>query len=217
MKYYREIIIILLLALLLSAIAKCEQQTHYANDNLEALSDKTIWYNNRLGIETASHKTLQLTNAEMHRILIQKNDTIAQLTKEFVKLRSVVTYKSTAKLPLIGIKIEKPLSLESSDSSLVNFQRLGEVSEKWFRFDYNLTCDSLKLANFTIPNNTIAITGVKRKWFLGKSIVTTDIIHSNPYIQTENIAAAEIIVPEPWYKKWYLWLAAGIAGGLLIN
>lgn len=217
MKYYREIIIVLLLAFLLTSIMKCREQVDYANENLEILNNKTTWYTNRLATETATHKTINLTNSEMKRILLKKNDTISQLIKEFSKLRSVVTYKNITKLPLISVKFENPLPVNPCDSTMVKFTRFGNVKEQWFNFDYNLTSDSLKLSNFMIPNNTYAITGVKRKWFLGKSVVTTDITHSNPYIQTENIAAVEITLPEPWYKKWYLWLAAGIAGGLLVK
>ena len=61
---------------------------------------------------------------------------------------------------------------------------------------------------------TTIITGSKRKWFLGKEIYTTDITNSNPHIEITQLKAAEVIIPEPWYKKWYVWFAAGLAGGI---
>lgn len=217
MKYWRDILIVLLIALLVVTMVKCSDEAARANYNLDALTNKTAWFENRIGNETATKKTLQVTNAELRKILLKKNDTIALLAKEFSRLTNVVNFKSTAKLPAIGVKLEKPLPVRPCDSAVVDFERAGNVKEKWFKFNYKITPDSLKLDNFTILNNTTVITGVKKKWFLGAPVVTTDITHTNPYIKTDNITAAEITVSQPWYKKWYLWLGLGIAGGLMVK
>lgn len=59
-------------------------------------------------------------------------------------------------------------------------------------------------------------TGTKRKWFLGKETLTTDITSDNPYLKVTEITSAEVTVPTPWYKKWYVWAAVGAAGGFFI-
>ena len=53
--------------------------------------------------------------------------------------------------------------------------------------------------------------------FLGKQTITTDIANTNPFISIKNIQSVEITTPEPWYKKWYVWLAGGIAGGVILS
>ncbi len=216
MKYWREIIIVLLLALLAAMFVKANRYKVRSTTNYEALTDAVRHYENRLGAQSASIKTIQFTNDELKVTLLKKNDTLAQLTKEFAKLRSVVSIGSKTKLPEIGLKLSE-LVLQQPCDSILPYLRIGNVAEKWYRFNYEITQDSLKLAEFTIPNTISVITGVKRTWFLGKQTVNTDVTQSNPYVYTDNLRAAEVVITEPWYKKWYLWLAAGVAGGLILK
>lgn len=216
MKYWREIAVVFLLVVLAAVLSKGCEENSRAENNYGALTDTIKYYENRLGTQSASIKTMQFTNAQLAETLLKKNDTLAQLAKEFAKLRSVVTIGNKTKLPEIGFKLSEPVPQQPCDS-ILPYLRTGNVAEKWYRFNYEITQDSLKLVEFTIPNTISVITGVKRTWFLGKQTVNTDVTHSNPYMYTDNLRAAEVVITEPWYKKWYLWLAAGLAGGLILK
>lgn len=217
MKYWREILILILTVILVASVQECGSEKSRANANYKALTDTTSHFKNRLGTITASRAALQLTNSELKQTLLSKDDSLNQLSKEFVQLRSVVKFSSKLKLPAAAVKFETPIPGQTCDSLPLAFERSGAFRQKWFQFYYSVTPDSLKITDMAMNNTTTVITGVKRKWFLGKQVVKTDVTHSNPYISTQQITSAEVVVPEPWYKKWYLWLAAGIAGGLLIK
>lgn len=217
MKFWRETMIGLLLIILFSTVLKCKNETKIKNANYKAFTDSVTCFKNALGTITASKNALHYTNAELKQMLLKNNDSLKKLSKEFTKLHTIITFKNNASLPPIELKFQTDTTRLPSGSSVCESYYSGILKDKWFGFNYKITSDSLKLTNFIVPNHTIALTGVKRKWFFGKTVVTTDITHSNPYIRTENITVAEVIIPEPWYKKWYLWLAAGIAGGLLIK
>ena len=70
---------------------------------------------------------------------------------------------------------------------------------------YTVTPDSLTIAPLSVFTETAVITGYKRKWFLGKESLVTEVTHTNPYITTPKINSAEVILPSQWYKKWFIW------------
>ena len=82
---------------------------------------------------------------------------------------------------------------------------------------YRVTNDSLIIHPFSTWTETTVISGFKRKWFLGRQTLVTDVTNTNPYIEVTAIKAAYVIVPEPWYKKWYVWLAAGFVTGIAVT
>jgi len=81
---------------------------------------------------------------------------------------------------------------------------------------YRVTNDSLQVPQFTTHTETAVMTGTKRKWFLGKQTLVTDVTNTNPHITVTGITSAELAVPEPWYRKWYFWGGLGVLGGVLI-
>lgn len=217
MRYWREILILILTVILVASIQQCGSEKARASANYKALTDTTSHFKNKLGTITGTKSALQLTNSELKQTLLNKDDSLKQLSKEFVQLRSIVKFRTNIKLPSASVKFDTPIPGQPCDSLPIAFERSGEFKHKWFQFHYNVTPDSLKITDMVMNNTTTVITGVKRKWFLGQQVVKTDVTHSNPYVSTQQITSAEIVVPEPWYKKWYVWLAAGLAGGLLIK
>lgn len=179
--------------------------------NLTALSDSVIYYKNRLGSQTASIQTLQLEQQEFKDALLKKDKKLTALAKEFKQVNSVIKYKTVLRADTIFIPFSKTLN------SLPHFERIGQKSSPWYSLNYKVNNDSLVLYSFKTWTETSIITGIKQNWLLGKQVVTTDITNSNPYITTSNITSSQIIIIQPWYKKWYVWLAAGLTGGLLLK
>lgn len=215
MKSYFPYLIALLLAVLL--VHQCERNLSdniTSTNNIAALTDSVSYYKNKLGTSTASVRTLQLEAKDMKKVIIEKDKNIAALTSEFSRLKSITSVKSEINLPPVRIKYTEPIA---NDSILpLKFVRKGFNKTDWYNLGYKVTQDSLIIYPLSVPTQTTIITGFKRKWLLGRQTLTTDVTNSNPYISVQEIKSAEVIVPEPLYKKWYVWLTIGLAGGAIM-
>ncbi|WP_159799233.1 DUF6549 family protein [Flavobacterium sp. MK4S-17] len=206
-KYTQSITITLLVILLVSSVQKCSYWKSTSNTNLDALTDTVRYYKNALGTQTASIKTLQLTEKQLKEIIIKKDNTLKALASEFAKVKSVLKYKTVTRIDTVKVKYTEMIPCE--------FERSGSRVNKWYSFNYYSNENGIIIDSLTISNTTAVITGIKRKWLLGRQTITTDITNSNPYIQVNDIKSAEIDIPEPWYKKWYVWFTIGVIGGIL--
>ena len=197
----------LVVALLLS-VSKCSYDKTIYTNNLDALTDTLITFKNKIGTQTASIKTLKYSKQQLQNHLLEKDTELATLAKQFARINSVIKYKTLVKLDTLRVVYH--------DTVPYVFTRIGTVKQPFYNFTYTSTQDGFLIDSLSILNTATVITGTKRKWFLGAETVITDVTNSNPYITVTGITAAEVVVPNPWYKKWYVWFAAGIAGGYLI-
>ena len=202
------------LVLLVIIVFQCEsgfRKKDIYNTNLIALADTVSYYKNVLGNQTATIKTLELQKEELDKIIIKKDKQLKVLTAEFSSVNSVIKYSTQTKIDTIVTVFKNPVD------SIPRFSITGDRFDKWFSFKYKVTNDSLILSSFITHTDAAIITGYKRKWFLGKETLTTDITFSNPYIEVNQLSSAQVSIRQPLYKKWYVWLGMGIVGGLLIK
>lgn len=205
--------------LIIALLYQCERSSYYKDfgiSNSKALTDTVSHFTNKLGTQTATIRTLQGDKQYLQAILIDKDEELKALVKEFHKVQNIVKAGSTLKIDSIGVKFDEPIVYTPCDS-IKPFERSGVIKQPWYRLGYKVTNESLVISPFETWTETTVITGYKRKWFLGEQTVTTDVTNSNPYITVTDLKAANVVIPEPWYRKWYVWLAAGVAGGLLIK
>jgi hypothetical protein len=200
--------IILLVLLLLS---ECTRRTEKVKSkaNFTAVFDTVKYYQNKIGTQSATIKSLLLDRRSFENLILKKDNQLKQLSKEFSTVKNVVKFKTVTRLDTIYLPFKQKIEC--------NFKVEDTVTTKHYSFKYEIDSVGLRLSHFALPNQTTIITGYKRKWPLGKQIITTDVTNSNPYIKTENILSAEVTVPEPWYKKWYVWLAAGLITGAMVK
>ncbi len=210
---YITVICLLILALIFQC-GKANEMRAHSKYNIDSLTDSIIYFRNLLDTETASVKTLQLEKNQLKKLIIDKDATLKQLTAEFSKVKSVTKFRSAVNFDTIGVKFDAPVICMDT---MPAWEKKGLLHSKWYSLGYKVTSDSLIISPFTTWTETTVITGFKRKWLLGRQTLTTDITTTNPHITISAIKSAEVVVPEPWYKKWYLWLVAGIAGGLLLK
>ncbi len=208
-KYIPYIVIAALAVALFFSIERCSYNKANGATNAAALTDTVKYYTNALGTQTASIKTLQVDKAGLQSLVLDKNKELAALVKEFAKVHSVVKADTELRIDSIPVPYAVPVPCV--------FERSGRVTDAWYSFGYTSNQNGFKIDSLKVPNSITVITGTKRKWFLGKETVTTDVTSTNPYVKATNIKAAEIVVSVPWYKKWYVWLAAGVAGGFLMK
>lgn len=201
--------LMLAVAFLLS-LQKCSEEIGRADDNLAALTDTVKHFKNKLGTQTASIKTLQLTKKQLQDNFIKKDAELKLLAKEFASIKSVVRYQTITEIDTILVLFKERIPCDFTP-------KIDSVKTKYYSFAYKLDPAGLQLNKIIIPNEATILTGFKRKWFLGKQTLTTDVTNSNPYIQVTGITSADVVIPEPWYKKWYVWLAAGLVTGAFIK
>lgn len=205
--YITYIISIALVVTLLFSIEKCRYIHNRDAANLNVLTDSLTHFKNKLGTKTAEIKTLQLNKEQLQNLILNKDKELALLAKEFSKVKSIVKYKTLVQFDTIKIAYK--------DTTPCLFRRSGEVKENWYSFSYNSDQKGIKINALSTNTETTIINGFKRRWFLGRESVTTNITNSNPYIEVTQIKSAEVVVPEPWYKKWYVWLAVGVSAGFI--
>lgn len=188
---------------------RCQFYNQNADANFKALTDSVTYFTNRLGTQSASIKTLQLDKLQLEKTMLAKDKQLATLTKEFSRVKTVVKYSQTIKYDTIAIIY--------TDTVPCIFSRVGKVNTQWYRFNYITNNKGIIIDSLTINNKATVITGFKRSWFLGKETLNTTVTNTNPNIIISSLTSAQVIVPNPWYKKWYVWLGAGVIGGILAH
>jgi hypothetical protein len=206
-KHSPYIVILILSTALILSLEKCSYVKNKNIANITGFTDTVKYFKNKLGTQTAEIKILQLNKEQLQRLILNKDKELNLLAKEFSKVNTIIKYKTLIQFDTLRI--------DYKDTIPCIFKRSGKVKENWYSFTYasdqkGITIDSLK----TYTETTI-INGFKRKWFLGNETVTTNITNSNPYLKVAQIKSAEVVVPEPWYKKWYVWLAVGVSAGFI--
>lgn len=200
-------IITALLIILFYSVDRCQGFRQAAETNLTALSDSVGYYRNRLGTQTARIKILEVKQSDLKKVILSKDEQLAALAKEFSRIRSIVQYNQHISYDTITVAYK--------DTVPCIFTRSGTVNTKWYAFKYKSTNNGIVIDSLTLDNRVTVMSGFKRFWLLGRQTLVTDVTNSNPHIMVTELKSTEIVVPLPWYKKWYVWLGAGVIGTLI--
>ena len=133
------------------------------------------------GVEVAQNKALMLENQEQIKSLLNKNDTLSELMKEYSKLKNVTIIQNSTQITNDSIAYDtiripcdfKPFQV-FRDS--VHYQFAGTIAPDYFKID------SLK-----IPDEQSIVFGERKMGFLKGREYTAEVIHSNPLVKTTNI------------------------------
>lgn len=207
-KYIPYIISAALLLLWVNQCCENRNDNKRNSENLLILQDSLKQYKSKNGALVFSKGTLQLENKQLQDIILSKDKQLQDLSAEFSNVKSVIKYKTITRLDTITVVY--------NDSVPCVFDKEGFKSAEWYSFKWKSNQNGITIDSLQTWTSTAVITGVKRKWFLGKETVTTDITFSNPYIQTTELQSAEFVLQKPWYKKWWVWAIAGASGGVMI-
>lgn len=131
------------------------------------------------------------------------------IVKKFTEIKTITKFKETIKIDTIKIVYK--------DSIPFQFERNGELKTKEYTFTYKSNNKGFKIDNLTIEDSLIIITGTKRKWFLGKSINTIDISHSNKYISNQDIRHVEVKEKKKFYETTLFKFAVGFGLGVAVS
>jgi len=172
----KNIVIVILLIIISISVDECGKHQKQSISATKQLTDSTKYFKNKLGTETASKIALETSNDLFKNEILKKDLELKKLADEFSRVKSVVKYKTQIQIDSIPIYF--------TDSIPCDFNLVGKYDNKNFKFDWNIDNKKFELKNIDIPNETTIITGFKRKWFLGRQTLTTDIANSNPLLKT---------------------------------
>lgn len=207
--FWRNLVFLIFIALLAYQSCSHINAGKLNEANTKVLIDSVGYFKNRIGTQTATIHMLQLDKEQLQDLVLNKDVELAKLTAAFSKINTIVKYKTVMQIDTIRISYK--------DSVPYIFERSGELKKDWYSFTYKSDQKGIQIDSLKTWTSTTALTGFKRKWFLGKQTAVIDITNSNPHIIITEIKAAEIAVPQPWYKKWYVWLALGMCGGWIAS
>lgn len=195
------------LILLLLCFNQCENNK-VAIANLQAATSQNTTYKNAIGTLTTQNKTLQLSQKELKHLVLKKDDTLAKLVKKFSNVQTIVKTNTITQFDTIKIKFETP--------SPCAFVREGSEVQRWFSLQYKVDSIGIKIDSLKIPNTQIVASGLKRKWFLGKETLVTEVTNTNPNIKNASVESYKTIVKKRWYDSTLFKFAAGAVTGYLI-
>jgi hypothetical protein len=190
-----------------SLFSKCEnEKIQLANVN--ALNKENTFYKLKNGQLVTSVEVLSYDKAQLKNSILLKDKRIKELVDKFNKINNVTKYVTLTKLDTI--------TLMYKDSIPCVFNKQDNIVKQWYNISYKSNQKGIEITELSIPDSVIVVTGLKRKWFLGKQTQTTDITHANPFVQTKHIQHVEVIVPKKWYDTNLFKIGIGFIGGILI-
>lgn len=200
------IVIVILILLLNKQCKATENVTKFYHNEKQTVE----LYKNKIGTLTATINASELSEKQLKELILQKNDSLKLLAKEFSKVQYVTIIKEVIKIDSVKVPFNVEIPCE--------FERLGKYdTDTHFKFNYALNQTGLSLSDIEIPNKQTIITGTKRKWFLGKQTLHADITNSNPYIQTQEVQTIVVPVQTEWYNNKWVYLGIGAVGGVLLS
>jgi hypothetical protein len=197
-------IILILISILYT---KCESEKLQIA-NVSTLNTEVKLYKLKNGQLVVSKATLQYTNKQLKETVISKDAVLKEMADKFSKVKAVTKIVTETKFDTI--------LLPYRDSIPCVFNRKGRLQNKDYTIAYTSTQKGITIDFLSIPDTATIITGIKRKWFLGKQIATIDITHSNKYINNGEAEYYEVVQNKSFFNTTLFKIGAGILLGAII-
>lgn len=199
-KWITRIVVLILLCVVW---VQCENnRTSLAT--IDALNSKISNYKLKNGQLVSSNLSLQFDKDQLEDLVISQDKELEEIYERFSKVKTVTKTITITKIDSVDVPFEVKVPCD--------FERSDSVINKHYSFDYAVNQNGLKIKNLIIPDSVSIVTGIKRKWFLGKETFTIDISHSNPNIQETSLQHYEV-TPK---KKWYQTNGAKMGGAVIL-
>lgn len=206
-KYWKNIAIVILAVALLFSWKSCKNNLDLKNSAIASLNDSTKHYRNKLGTITAEKNILEVSNKDFKKIVAQMGSNYEKLSSEFSRIKHMTVIKQEVRIDTVPVPFEVPVPFD--------FERKGNYDSEWLKFNYLTNQNGNTFSDFIIPNEQTVLNGFKRKWFLGRQTLKTDVTNTNPYIVTTDVQTIEVVVPKRFYdtRLFNMVLGAGLFYG----
>jgi hypothetical protein len=176
--------------------------------NIDALNTELTKYELKNGQLVTSVENLVYTKEQLKKSLIMKDKKVKELADKFSNIKSITKIVTNTKFDTIKLVYQ--------DSVPCNFERIDSVLQEWYHIAYKSNQKGVTFTELSIPDSIIVASGEKRKWFWGKRTSVTDITHSNPFVETEQIQHVEVQEIAKWYDSTIFKIGLGFIGGLFL-
>jgi|694.fasta_scaffold00522_24 hypothetical protein len=207
-RIFTWVLLISCLVLVSQLFQKCESEKLQLA-NVEALNSQSKVYKLKNGQLVTSVETLSYSNSQLKNSIVMKDKKVKELTNKFSKVQSLTKYVTNTKFDTIELRYK--------DTVPCVFERKDSLLKEWYHIAYKSNQKGIEITELSIPDSVIVVTGIKRKWFLGKQTQTTDITHANPFVQTNNVQHIEVVTQKKWYDTFLFKVGLGFIGGVLIT
>lgn len=208
---YLSVIVILGLFAFNQCSKSKENSSRYTS-NIKAEQSITSHFKNKYGEETASKKSILLSENELKdklSVKSEENDKLKESIKRFKKVIAVIRTEET--VDLSGLII--PIDTIVSNDTLKSYK----LSNNHFNIQFRIGFNTVSLDSLSIYNKQTIVTGwKKKKGIFKKSLLTVEITNSNPYFKTKSIDPIVIDYPLKWYQKPKNVLPIGILIGVIL-
>jgi hypothetical protein len=201
------VLLITCLLLVSQLFSKCESQKVQLA-NIDALNTELTKYELKNGQLVTSVENLVYTKEQLKKSLIMKDKKVKELADKFSNIKSITKIVTNTKFDTIKLVYQ--------DSVPCNFERIDSVLQEWYHIAYKSNQKGVTFTELSIPDSIIVASGEKRKWFWGKRTSVTDITHSNPFVETEQIQHVEVQEIAKWYDSTIFKIGLGFIGGLFL-
>ena len=174
-------------------------------ENEKVLSGKLDTFNVQL--ESYKLKDGKIVNTTK-TVTYEKVPEKTELTKKFSEVKTIIKIQERLRVDTIRVVYR--------DSIPCDFDIKGSIVDKDYSVDYSSSNKGLSLYNLKVVDTIEIVTGVKRKWLLGKKTNTIDISHSNKLMTTDDIKHFEIVEKKKFYDTTLFKVAAGIIFGVVV-
>lgn len=202
-----HIISMVIICLLIAITANNQNKRQQTEDTIKDLTTKVTHYQQRDGVMVASAASAKLEADRMKGIVKESSRQVKVLAEAFHIVKGLSVTNTVTKFDTIQVIYKD--SLEKFKPFLIE----GEKVDKNYSFNYKSTEKGFAISNLMIPDTVVRISGVKRKWFLGKETYTVDETHSNPHIVTEGAQHFEVTPKKHWYNSKILYFGLGVVAG----
>lgn len=185
--YWRQILVIIILIVLVFSIKKCYKEKSLDNDlkKVQLFNDSTytsqlkIW-KDKYNEEHTRAENLVVSNTAMK----VATDSIVKLLK--IKSKQIISVSKTGtslavEIPIIIDTVRDTIPCPASGFAVVKKDTAFHYSDKWISIQGILKGKS-STATITGIDTLTRVDYSKRKWFLGKKHYYSDFSNKNPYI-----------------------------------
>ena len=104
------------------------------------------------------------------------------------------------------------------DTVPFTFEKQGNIANSDYSLNYKSNQKGISITDLVIENDITIVTGLKRKWFLGKETNTIDVSHSNELVKVKEIKYIENKPKKKWYDTNAFKIGIGfVAGAMLVQ
>ena len=151
----------------------CEKERHFDN-TMTILNNKVQYHKTSKGQVVAEKQFLETTTRQIKKDL----DSLKEITRRYKKIKNATIIKQEVRIDTVVITY--------TDTIPYVFKRSFKLTKPDYIIGGKITHKALHIDSIIIPNVITVITGVKKGW--DHDIITTEVVNSNPYINTINIS-----------------------------